>query len=225
MLTPAGIKAVFAVHVDTSTSVRNDIAAIRRAIDAADHPALLMVDCIASLACDKYLMDEWGVDVTVGASQKGLMVPPGLGFGGPARGRCQRTSTPDCGLGTGTGPPARKKGRTTCATAAHRRCRTCTAYSEALAIVREETLECVWDRHATLAGGARGRRRLGGARRARAQHRRSRCTINAVTMIRTGGIDGFRLRELCEEPRAGLTLGIGLAPYEQVSFASVTWGT
>ena len=79
--TPTGaIKAVFAVHVDTSTSVRNDIAAIRRAIDAADHPALLMVDCIASLGCDRFLMDEWGVDVTVAASQKGLMVPPGLGF-------------------------------------------------------------------------------------------------------------------------------------------------
>lgn len=74
------IKAVLATHVDTSSSVRSDIAAIRAAIDAAGHPALLMVDCIASLGCDVFEMDAWGVDVMVAGSQKGLMVPPGLGF-------------------------------------------------------------------------------------------------------------------------------------------------
>jgi alanine-glyoxylate transaminase/serine-glyoxylate transaminase/serine-pyruvate transaminase len=74
------IKAVLATHVDTSTSVRNDILAMRKAMDSAGHPALLMVDCIASLACDRFEMDTWGVDVMVAASQKGLMVPPGLGF-------------------------------------------------------------------------------------------------------------------------------------------------
>ncbi|KEO50741.1 pyridoxal-phosphate-dependent aminotransferase family protein [Thioclava pacifica] len=74
------IKAVLLTHVDTATSVRNDVAGIRAAIDAAGHPALLMVDCIASLGCDEFRMDDWGVDVMVAASQKGLMVPPGLGF-------------------------------------------------------------------------------------------------------------------------------------------------
>ena len=74
------IRAVLATHVDTSSSVRSDIAAIRAAIDAAGHPALLMVDCIASLGCDVFEMDAWGVDVMVAGSQKGLMVPPGLGF-------------------------------------------------------------------------------------------------------------------------------------------------
>jgi len=74
------IKAVLAVHVDTSSSIRNDIAALRRAVDGVGHPALLMVDCIASLGCDEFEMDAWGVDVMVAASQKGLMVPPGLGF-------------------------------------------------------------------------------------------------------------------------------------------------
>ena len=68
------------VQVDTATSVRNDIPAIRAAMDAANHPALLMVDCIASLGCEPYEHDEWGVDITVAATQKGLMVPPGLGF-------------------------------------------------------------------------------------------------------------------------------------------------
>ena len=71
------IKAVLVVQVDTASGVWNDIAAVRRAMDMADHPALLMVDCIASLGCVEYLMDEWQVDVTVGGSQKGLMVPPG----------------------------------------------------------------------------------------------------------------------------------------------------
>ncbi len=74
------IKAVMAVHVDTSTSVRNDIAALRGVLDAVGHPALLMVDCIASMGCDVFEMDDWGVDVAVTSSQKGLMVPPGLGF-------------------------------------------------------------------------------------------------------------------------------------------------
>ncbi|MHC0053267.1 pyridoxal-phosphate-dependent aminotransferase family protein [Actibacterium sp. D379-3] len=75
-----GFKAVLTVHVDTSTSVRNDVAGIRAAIDAVGHPALYMVDCIASLGCDAFEMDAWGVDVMVTGSQKGLMTPPGLGF-------------------------------------------------------------------------------------------------------------------------------------------------
>jgi alanine-glyoxylate transaminase/serine-glyoxylate transaminase/serine-pyruvate transaminase len=74
------IRAVLVTHVDTASSARNDIAAIRSAIDAAGHPALLAVDAIASLGCDELRMDDWGIDVLVGASQKGLMVPPGLGF-------------------------------------------------------------------------------------------------------------------------------------------------
>ena len=72
------ITAVCVVHNETSTGVTSDIAAVRRAIDAVGHPALLMVDTISSLASIDYRHDEWGVDVTVGASQKGLMLPPGL---------------------------------------------------------------------------------------------------------------------------------------------------
>ena len=63
--TNGDLKAVLTVQVDTASTVRNDIAALRTAIDNANHDALFMVDCIASLACDRYLMDEWGVDVTV----------------------------------------------------------------------------------------------------------------------------------------------------------------
>ncbi|TGD61680.1 aminotransferase class V-fold PLP-dependent enzyme [Tabrizicola sp. WMC-M-20] len=74
------IKAVCVVHNETSTGVTSNIAAVRRAIDAADHPALLLVDTISSLGSVDYRHDEWGVDVTVGGSQKGLMLPPGLSF-------------------------------------------------------------------------------------------------------------------------------------------------
>ncbi|TDL89039.1 pyridoxal-phosphate-dependent aminotransferase family protein [Meridianimarinicoccus aquatilis] len=74
------IKAILCVQVDTATSVRNDVPAIRAAIDEAGHPALFLLDCIACLACDDLRMDDWGVDVMVAGSQKGLMTPPGLGF-------------------------------------------------------------------------------------------------------------------------------------------------
>ena len=75
-----GIKAVCVVHNETSTGVTSDIAAVRRAIDAARHPALLLVDSISGLASVDYRHDEWGVDVTVSGSQKGLMLPPGISF-------------------------------------------------------------------------------------------------------------------------------------------------
>jgi alanine-glyoxylate transaminase/serine-glyoxylate transaminase/serine-pyruvate transaminase len=74
------IKAVCCVHNETSTGVTSDITAVRRALDAAAHPALLLVDTVSSLASMDYRHDEWGVDVTVAGSQKGLMLPPGLGF-------------------------------------------------------------------------------------------------------------------------------------------------
>lgn len=72
------IKAVFVVHSETSTSCMTDVAAVRQAMKG--HPALLMVDAISSLACTEYKHDDWGVDVTIAGSQKGLMVPPGLSF-------------------------------------------------------------------------------------------------------------------------------------------------
>ena len=75
-----GIKAVCVVHNETSTGVTSDIAAVRRAIDNAKHPALLMVDTISGLASANYQHDAWGVDVAVSGSQKGLMLPPGISF-------------------------------------------------------------------------------------------------------------------------------------------------
>jgi alanine-glyoxylate transaminase/serine-glyoxylate transaminase/serine-pyruvate transaminase len=74
------IKALLTVHNETATGVTSDIAAVRKAIDAAKHPTLLMVDTVSSLGSIDYRHTEWGVDVAVGGSQKGMMLPPGLSF-------------------------------------------------------------------------------------------------------------------------------------------------
>ena len=74
------VKAVLAVHTETSSGATSDIEKIRKAIDAAGHPALYMVDAVSSLACTELRHDDWGIDVTISASQKGLMLPPGLCF-------------------------------------------------------------------------------------------------------------------------------------------------
>src|ERR1700736_6581112 len=74
------IKAILAVQVDTASGAINDIEAIGKAIKAASHPALFIVDAVASLGCMPFEMDAWGIDIAMSGSQKGLMAPPGLGF-------------------------------------------------------------------------------------------------------------------------------------------------
>jgi alanine-glyoxylate transaminase / serine-glyoxylate transaminase / serine-pyruvate transaminase len=78
--TARAVKAVCVVHNETSTGVTSRVAEVRKAIDSVGHPALLLVDTISSLGCIDYRHDEWGVDVTVAGSQKGLMLPPGMSF-------------------------------------------------------------------------------------------------------------------------------------------------
>jgi alanine-glyoxylate transaminase/serine-glyoxylate transaminase/serine-pyruvate transaminase len=74
------IKSVMVVHNETSTGITNSVADVRQAMDAADHPALLMVDAVSSAGSIEFEQDEWGVDVTIAGSQKGLMLPPGMSF-------------------------------------------------------------------------------------------------------------------------------------------------
>ncbi|MFW8594606.1 pyridoxal-phosphate-dependent aminotransferase family protein [Cribrihabitans neustonicus] len=204
------IKAVLAVHVDTSSSIRNDIPALRQLLNAAGHPALLMADCIASLGCERFEMDEWGVDVMVSASQKGLMVPPGLGFvffnerAAAARAALPRVSrywdwAPRADPGEfyqyfgGTAPTHHLYG-----------------LHKALELIHAEGVEAVWNRHARLARviwaaceawSAEGPLRLNVSDRALRSH--------AVTALQIGAPLGTRLREWLERS-LGLTLGIGL---------------
>jgi alanine-glyoxylate transaminase / serine-glyoxylate transaminase / serine-pyruvate transaminase len=212
------IKAVFVVHVDTGSSVRNDLPSIRRAIDAADHPALLMVDCIASLGCERYEMDAWGVDVTVGASQKGLMVPPGLGF--VWAGEKAMVAHEQAGLRTGywdwtaralDGPHYLRYCGTPPVSHLY-------GLQEALAMIEDEGLEAVWARHEVLGSAVRAAVQAwstdGGLDLNIVD---ASARSNAVTTVLTNEIDADHLREICEE-QAGLTLGISLHPYEGRAF-------
>lgn len=204
------LRAVLVTHVDTATTIRADIAAVRAAIDAAGHPALLMVDCIASLGCDTFLMDEWGVDVMIAASQKGLMTPPGLcfvWFNDKARAAGVRADLrtpywswePRVAGGEfyqyfcGTAPTHHLYG-----------------LREALDMIFEEGLDAIWARHARLAGavwaavdvwGQGGPMELNVADPAHRSH--------AVTAVRIGAPHGTALRNWADD-QGGVTLGIGL---------------
>jgi len=205
------IRAVLVTHVDTASTVRNDIAAMRRLLDACGHPAVLMADCIASMACDPFEMDAWGVDVAIAASQKGLMTPPGLGFvwfNDKAKRVHQSAglATPywnwtDRTEGTrfsqkfdGTAPTHHLYGLRTALDM----------------LIKEEGLEAVHLRHHRLARavwaavdcwGAGGPLRLNIKDPAKRSW--------AVTSVRTGGALGTQLRRWTEH-KAGVTLGIGL---------------
>ena len=141
------IKAVCVVHNETSTGVTSRIADVRKAIDDAKHPALLLVDTISSLASIDYRHDEWGVDVTVAGSQKGLMLPPGLSFNAVsdkalAAHEEREAAALLLGLGGRCWRPTRPASSPT-------RPATNLLYGlrEAIAMLREEGLENVFARH------------------------------------------------------------------------------
>lgn len=205
------IKSVLMVHVDTSTSVRSDVAAMRRAIDAAGHPALLMVDCIASLACDRFEMDAWGADVMVTGCQKGLMTPPGMAFVYYNDRADTARETADCVTGywdwrPRTNPDYYYKYFNGTAPTHH-----LYGLREALdMIVHEEGIEAVWTRHETLARAlwaafeawsTQGPLELNVAD---AAHRSC-----AVTSLRITPPLGTALRDYLTD-KLGVTLGIGL---------------
>ncbi|MEM9392712.1 MAG: aminotransferase class V-fold PLP-dependent enzyme [Pseudomonadota bacterium] len=207
----AGFRAVLAVQVDTATSVRNDIAALRLALDAADFAGLLMVDSIACLGCDDFRMDDWAVDVMVAGCQKGLMTPPGMSFvyfndkAAAYRSELKRVSSywdwrnraePDAFYQyfCGTAPTHHLYG-----------------LREALTmLLEEEGLGAALARHATLAQA------VWAALDAWGQGGEIACNIsdpafrsNAVTTVRLTAPQGTALRNWVTE-NAGITLGIGL---------------
>jgi len=208
------IKAVLAVHVDTSSSVRNDVAGLRALLDDLGHPALLMADCIASLACDRFEMDEWGADVVVTGSQKGLMVPPGLGFlFFNARAAAARAALPRVSRYWDWGPRADPQGfyQYFGGTAPTHHLYGLRA---ALDMIHDEGMTHVWARHERLAQaiwaaceawGQDGPLRLNVADRAHRSH--------AVTALRIGAPHGSALRDWVSR-NIGLTLGIGLGMAE-----------
>ena len=205
------IKAIIVVQTDTATSVRNDIKKLRQAIDQAGHPALLMVDCIASLACEPYEMDDWGVDVTVAACQKGLMTPAGLAF--TFIGKRAWDAYKKADLKTGYWDWDR---RVNGKIFYQKYCGTPPTHHlfglrAALDMILDEGLETVWQRHARLASAiwaAIDAWSVGSDINCNIADRSHRSI--AVTAILTGENDASHLREWCER-EAGVTLGVGLA--------------
>lgn len=204
------IKAVMVAHVDTSTSAKSDILALRRAMDEVGHPALLMVDCIASLGCDRFEMDAWGVDVMVAACQKGLMVPPGVSFVYfNERAQAVRQGMTRVSRYWDWQPRANPQiyPQLFCGTAPTHHL---FGLRAALDMIKGEGLENVWARHEILAQaiwaacdvwGQEGPFELNIPTASARSH--------AVTSLRIGAAHGARLRRWCQD-QAGLTLGIGL---------------
>jgi alanine-glyoxylate transaminase/serine-glyoxylate transaminase/serine-pyruvate transaminase len=211
-------KAVLAVHTDTATSTTSDIAAVRRAIDAAGHPALLMVDTIAALATVDFQMDEWGVDVAVAAGQKGLMQPPGLAFTAASEKalRVNETSTMPRNYWDWRQRQAKEYYRAFCGTSPEH---LLFAMREALDMILEEGLDAVFARHQRLAEAVRSAIAIwsrGNALSFNATNPAERS--NGVTTIRVAEpYNGDDVRITCRE-HYDLSLGAGLGELSGQAF-------
>ncbi len=204
------IKAVLVCHVDTGSGLRTDLAQIRAAIDSADHPALFFVDGIASVGCERYDMDDVRADVTISASQKGLMVPPGLGFvwASPKAieaGQRADLVTPYWGWGARRAEGPHYKLFCGTPPMSH-----LYAMRVALDLLLDEGMDHVWWRHDVLGGAVRAAvsawSTLDGIE---FQVEDPASRSNAVTGVLTNGIDAVAFRERCESG-ANLSLGIGM---------------
>ncbi|MGR3512596.1 MAG: pyridoxal-phosphate-dependent aminotransferase family protein [Paracoccaceae bacterium] len=208
------IKAVMCVQTDTSTGVRNDIPALRKAIDETGHDALFMVDCMASFGCERFEMDAWGVDVMITGSQKGLMTPPGLGFVYFSDKADRARETAQCvthywDWRPRVDPPMFYRYFDGTAPTHH-----LYGLDEALNMIGEEGIEAVWDRHALLARAvwaAFDQWGTGGPLEVNITDPALRS--HSVTALRAGTAKATALRQWCET-KAGLTLGIGLGMAE-----------
>ncbi len=208
--TDHAIKAILVVQVDTATGVWNDIEAIRGAIDAAGHPALYMVDCIACLGCVPFKMDAWGVDVMVAACQKGLMTPPGVGFNFMGARAMARRHEQGCASGYWDWLPRTEPDiyyKLFCGTAPVQHI---FGLRAALDMMAEEGMEAIFARHSRLASAVRAAVAHWG------QDGPIECNIldeaarsDAVTTILTRDIDAQAMRRICED-ELGVTLGLGI---------------
>ncbi|KAJ54150.1 septum site-determining protein [Actibacterium mucosum KCTC 23349] len=207
----AGFKAVMVTHVDTSTSILNDVAAVRAALDAAGYEGLLMADCIASLGCDRFEMDAWGVDVMVAACQKGLMTPPGVSFVFFNEKAAEvRRAMPLVSIywdWTNRGNPEEFYQYFAGTAPTHH----LFGLREALnMIVHEEGLDAVFNRHTRIAEAVWTAMEVwgdGGPMTLNVEDRKDRS--HAVTAARLTGPNGTALRDWTEQ-NMGVTLGIGL---------------
>jgi alanine-glyoxylate transaminase/serine-glyoxylate transaminase/serine-pyruvate transaminase len=200
------IRAVMVVHNETSTGVTSPVADIRAAIDAADHPALLLVDTISSLASIDYRHDEWGVDVTVGGSQKGLMLPPGLGFNAvsaKALDAASRNGFPRSYFDWAPIIAANREGSYPYTPATN----LLYGLREAVVMLEEETLDAVFARHQRHAHATRSAVRAWGLEVFCQDERNHSGALTAVVMPDGHDADALRGRIL---ERFDMSLGAGL---------------
>ncbi len=205
---PRQIKSVMVVHNETSTGVTNSIAGVRAAMDAAGHAALLMVDSVSSAGSIEYRQDDWGVDVTIAGSQKGLMLPPGLSFNiisekavaASANAGIPRSywswddalPSNDTGFFPYTPPTNLLYG-----------------LGEALTMIDEEGLENVYARHSRLAEATRRAVAVWGVENYCVIPEKSSNTL--TTVLVPDGIDANAVRSVILE-RFDMSLGTGLGP-------------
>jgi len=201
------IKAVCVVHNETSTGATSRIEEVRKAIDAAKHPALFMVDTISSLASIDYRHDAWGVDVTVGGSQKGLMLPPGLGFNAvsqKALAAARAASQPKSYFGWEEMLPANKDGFFPYTPATN----LLYGLAEAIDMLHEEGLERVFARHDRHAEATRRAVRAWGLEIWCKDAKYYSSSLTAVLL--PGGEDADALRTVALEA-FDISLGTGLS--------------
>ena len=195
-------KAVLVVHNETSTGVTSDVAAVRRAM--GDHPALLLVDTVSSLGSIDYRHDEWGVDVTVSCSQKGLMLPPGLGLTAVSdKALASVSSFPKSYWSWGPIIEANKRGAFPYTPPTN----LLYGLRESLRMLAEEGLPNVFARHARHAAATRAAVRAWGLELLCADAQRYSNTLTAVLM--PDGHDADELRSLILD-RFDMSLGAGL---------------
>jgi alanine-glyoxylate transaminase/serine-glyoxylate transaminase/serine-pyruvate transaminase len=211
------IKAVLAVQIDTASGVVNDIGAIRKAMDAARHPALLMVDAVASLGCMPFEMDAWGVDVAMSGSQKGLMTPPGLAFV-VANARARKVHE-TAGLRTLYWDWTFREGEVHY----HKYCGTPPEHllfglRKALDLLLAEGLEAAARRHALLAEATRAAVTKWAEGQVLAFNIADPAQrANSVTCVLLQGHDPERLRDYCRD-KCGVVLGVGLGALDGKAF-------
>ena len=212
------IKAILAVQVDTASGAYNDIEAIGKAIRAAGHPALFMVDAVASLGCMPFEMDAWGIDVAMSGSQKGLMAPPGLGF--VAANERAREVHKTAGLRTPYWDWTERDG------SEHYRKYAGTApvhllfaLRQSIDMLREEKLENVFLRHRLLAEAVRravavwAEGQVLGFNITEPAERSDTVT----TVVMGGGHDPVALHRYCKE-KCGVVLGVGIGELQGQAF-------
>lgn len=200
------IKAILVVQVDTASGAWNDIAAIRIAIDAACHPALFMVDTIASLGCIPFDMDGCGVDVALTGSQKGLMCPPGLSFvaASSKADKAHETANLRTNYMDWTFRQGEVHYQKYCGTPPEH---LLFAFHKALDLIFEEGLEKVWHRHALLAEATRQAVSVWASKGAMEFNISDpQARSNSVTVIKFDGIDPQGLRDFTAET-CGVTIG------------------